>query len=99
MDGVQDETKFEKRGTTQETQNASKQVSGNDSAAKARADYEAALAERDARIAKLEDEIAESAKTAEDAEKLRAEMNELRRTVLRGNPRLRAPHVDPTHLQ
>lgn len=42
-------------------------------------DYEAALAERDARIAELEGEIAEAAKTAEGAERLRAEMDELRR--------------------
>ena len=42
-------------------------------------DYEAALAERDARIAELEGEIAEAARTAEGAEKLRAEMDELRR--------------------
>ena len=48
-------------------------------AAQARADYEAALAERDARIAELEGEIAEAAKTAEGAERLRAEMDELRR--------------------
>lgn len=50
-----------------------------DVVAKARADYEAALKERDARIAELEGEIAEAAKTAEGAEKLRAEMDELRR--------------------
>lgn len=50
-----------------------------DAAAKAREDYEAALAERDARIAELEGENAEAAKTAEGAEKLRAEMDELRR--------------------
>lgn len=48
-----------------------------DAAARARADYEAALAERDARIAELEGEIAEAARTAEGAEKLRAEMDEL----------------------
>lgn len=47
--------------------------------AKAREDYEAALKERDERIAELEGEIAEAAKTAEGAEKLRAEMDELRR--------------------
>ena len=52
---------------------------GGDDAAKARADYEAALKERDARIAELEGEIAEAAKTAEGAERLRAEMDELRR--------------------
>lgn len=50
-----------------------------DVVAKARANYEAALKERDARIAELEGEIAEAAKTAEGAEKLRAEMDELRR--------------------
>ena len=54
-------------------------VDEGDVVAKAREDYEAALAERDARIAKLEGEIAEAAKTAESAEKLRAEMDELRR--------------------
>lgn len=52
---------------------------GADAAKKARADYEAALAERDARIAELEAGIAEAAKTAEGAEALRAEMDELRR--------------------
>ena len=52
---------------------------GGDAAGKARADYEAALAERDARIAELEAGIAEAAKTAEGAEALRAEMDELRR--------------------
>lgn len=52
---------------------------GGDAAARARADYKAALAERDARIAELEGEIAEAAKTAESAEKLRAEMDQLRR--------------------
>ena len=50
-----------------------------DAAGKARADYEAALKERDARIAELEGEIAEAAKTAEGAEALRREMDELRR--------------------
>ena len=52
---------------------------GGDALARARAGYEAALRERDARIAALEGEIAEAAKTAESAEKLRAEMDELRR--------------------
>ena len=47
--------------------------------ARARADYEAALRERDERIAALEGEIAEASKTAEAAERLRAEMDELRR--------------------
>ena len=89
MDGLQDETKLEEQGATQEPQGASAQVSGGDGAAvgtkaddgvaQAREDYEAALAERDARIAELEGEIAEAAKTAEGAERLRAEMDELRR--------------------
>lgn len=45
----------------------------------ASADYEALLAERDARIEELEGAIAEAARTAEAAEALRAEMDELRR--------------------
>lgn len=52
---------------------------GGDAVARAHKDYEAALAERDARIAELEGEIAEAAKTVEGAERLRAEMDELRR--------------------
>lgn len=43
------------------------------------ADFEALLAERDAKIAALEGEILEAAKTAEAAEALRAEMDALRR--------------------
>ena len=43
------------------------------------ADYEALLAERDAKIAELEGAIAEAAKSAEVAEALRKEMDELRR--------------------
>ena len=46
---------------------------GGDAVARAHKDYEAALAERDARIAELEGEIAEAAKTAEGAEALRRE--------------------------
>lgn len=92
MDGLQDEVRLEEQGATQEPQGAPAQVSGDegtaatpradDGVAKARPDYEAALAERDARIAGLEGEIAEAAKTAEGTEKLCAEMDELRR---RGN--------------
>ncbi len=52
---------------------------GGDALERARSDYEAALRERDERIAALEGEIAEAAKTAESAERLRAEMDELRR--------------------
>lgn len=42
-------------------------------------DYEALLAERDAKIAELEGAITEAAKSAEAAEALRAEMDKLRR--------------------
>lgn len=52
---------------------------GNDALARARSDYETALKERDAKIAELEGEIAQAAQTAESAERLRAEMDELRR--------------------
>jgi len=51
----------------------------DDGVSQARADYEAALAERDARIAELEGEIAEAARIAEGAEAPRKEMDELRR--------------------
>lgn len=54
-------------------------ATGAGNTAKARTNYEAALKERDERIAALEGEIAEAAKTAESAEKLRAEMDELRK--------------------
>ena len=49
-----------------------------DALTRARADYERVLADRDAKIAELEGEIAQAAKTAEAAEKLRSEMDELR---------------------
>ena len=96
MDGLQDETQQIDEGAAQrqpEPQDANDQaaqaqvagearsgVPSGDTAAKARADYEAALRERDARIKELEDEIAEAAKTAKSAEKLRAEIDELKRT-------------------
>ena len=94
MDGLQDGTRLGEKGASQQPgtqcaddQAAQAQVAGGaaggvpsgGSAAKACEDYEAALAERDARIAELEGEIAEAAKTAEGAEALRAEMDELRR--------------------
>lgn len=85
MDGLQDGTQQIDEGAAQQTepqgdlaQQAPAQVGSGD-AAKARADYKAALRERDARIEELEGEIAEAAKTAESAEKLRAEMDELKR--------------------
>ena len=90
LDGT---TKQVDEGAAQQAQGASAQVSGGEGVAadggatpkveggisQARADYEAALKERDERIAALEGEIAEAAKTAENAEKLRTEMDELRR--------------------
>lgn len=85
MDGLQNGTQQVDEGAAQQpepqgdqAQQAPAQVEPDD-AAKARADYEAALRERDDKIAELEGEIAEAAKTAESAEKLRAEMDELRR--------------------
>lgn len=65
--------------TAQAAVTAELQGADGDTAAQVRADYEAALAERDAKIGELEGEIAEAAKTADAAEKLRAEMDELRR--------------------
>lgn len=50
-----------------------------DATERARKDYEAALAECDVRIAEFEGEIAKAAKTAEGAERLRTEIDELRR--------------------
>lgn len=89
MNGVQDETKQSDEAATQqpgaqddgrgEATQAQVGATGDDATAQARSDYEAALKERDAKIAKLEGEIAEAAKTANAAEKLRAEMDELRR--------------------
>ena len=42
--------------------------------------YQAAISERDARIAELEGQVAEAARTAESAETLRAEIAELKRS-------------------
>ena len=60
---------------------APQQVDGSDvgTAADGGADYAALLAERDAKIAALEADIAQASETAEAAERLRAEMDELRR--------------------
>lgn len=90
MDGLQDETRVDEDTAQQQQESQSsgdqaaqtQQVAGvedGDAAAKARSDYETALKERDERIAALEGEIAEAAKTAESAERLRKEMDELRR--------------------
>lgn len=61
MDGLQDETRLEEQGARQQAPQRDGQVEASqaqvsaeatgDAAAQARADYEAALAERDARIA------------------------------------------------
>ena len=72
MDGLQDEARLEEQGAAQGSQGTPAQVSGEDGAAEsggktpkvdndavqACKDYEAALKERDARIAELEGEIA-----------------------------------------
>ena len=89
MDDLQDEAKRVGEGTAQQAQGAPAQVSSgeggekvaaaDEGVARARAEYEVALRERDERIAELEGEITEEAKTAESAEKLRAEMDKLRR--------------------
>ncbi len=82
MDGLQDETKQAGEGAPTQVSDSEGAVASpvaDDGAAKARADYEAALKECDARIAELEGEIAEAAKTAEGAEALRKEMDEPRR--------------------
>lgn len=89
MDGLQDEARLEEQNAQQQAPQCDDQeeasqaqvsaAAAGDAAAQARADYEEALKERDVRIAELEGEIAEAVKTAEGAERLRAEMDELRR--------------------
>lgn len=89
VDGLQDETKQGDEAATKQPgaqddghgEAAQTQVgpAGDVAADQARSDYETALKERDAKIAALEGEIAEAAKTADAAEKLRAEMDKLRR--------------------
>ena len=90
MDGLQDEPKQVEQGAAKqpgalgvgEEAAGQKEVAaaaGGDATVKVQADYEAALRERDAKIAELEGEIAEAAKTEEGAEALRKEMDELRR--------------------
>lgn len=83
---MHDEAEQVGEGAAHELQGSSAQVNGDESAAvasctddgvaQARKDYEAALAKRDARITEPEDEVAEAAKRAE---KMRAEMDELRK--------------------
>ena len=85
MDGLQDETKQIDEGARQQAPQRDDQdeasqtqvsaaVAGGDATAQAHADYESALKELDPRIAELEGEIPETAKTADAAE-----MDELRR--------------------
>lgn len=85
MDGLREETRRVDGGSAQQpepqgeqAQQEAAQIAPGD-AAKARTDFEAALKERDDKIRELEGEIAQAAKTAEAAEALRAEMDELRR--------------------
>lgn len=70
-------------GTQGDEAAAQAQVNGEDTgggdADKERADYEAALKKHDERIAGLENQIAEAAKTAESAKRLRVVMDELLR--------------------
>lgn len=56
-----------------------------DGITKAREDYQAQPAERDAKIKALEGGIAEAAKTAKSAEKLRAKMDGLRPAATRSS--------------
>ena len=76
--GLQEANRQAEQG---EPQQAAQEPLTPDSAGAAGAgtDYEALLANRDAKIAELEGAIAEAAKSAEAAEALRAEMDELRR--------------------
>lgn len=67
--GAQDQAQEQQQEGTQGVQ----EVGGN-----AGTDYEKQIAERDARIAELEGQVAEAAKTAEAAEKLRGEVAEVK---------------------
>lgn len=77
--GLQEANRQATQAEPQQQAEAEPLTSGDTGAAGAGADYEALLAERDAKIAELEGAIAEAAKSAEAAEALRAEMDELRR--------------------
>ena len=74
-----DQAAQQQAAVTAGLQGASAAGDGGDAVAQAHKDYASALKERDARIAEFEGEIAEAAKTAEGAEALRKEMDELRR--------------------
>ena len=79
--GAQEQGRSEGAAAREPRQQATQEplTSGGAGAAGAGTDYEALLAERDAKIAELEEAITETAKSAEAAEALRAEMDELRR--------------------
>ncbi len=85
MDGEQNGTQegtqnAQEQGQQQLQQTASVQVDngGNESGNAPAPDYERQIAERDEKIASLEARIAEAAKSAEQAEKLSAEIAELK---------------------
>lgn len=77
--GLQEANRQAAQGEPQHQAAQESLTAGGAGAAGAGADYEALLAERDAKIVELEGAIAEAAKSAEAAEALRAEMDELRR--------------------
>ena len=79
--GAQGQERSEGEAAREPRQQAAQEplTPGSAGAAGTGTDYEALLAERDAKIAELEGAIAEAAKSAEAAEALRAEMDELRR--------------------
>ena len=90
MNGLQDETRLEEQIAQQQASQRNDQdeasqaqmgaaVAGGDTTPQARADYEATLKKRNAKIAELEGEISQAAKTAVGTEALRTEMDELRR--------------------
>lgn len=64
MNGLQDGTEPVDEGAAWQAAGAESGAAAASAASRAQADYEAALRERDARIAALESEIAETAMTA-----------------------------------
>ena len=80
QNGMQESTQDQEgQGQQQTQQAASQQVDGGNGNGDASApDYERQIAERDEKIASLEAQIAEAAKSAEQAEKLSAEIAELK---------------------
>ena len=66
------------QGQQQEGTQAQQEVGGDAGNGGSAPDWEKQIAERDARIAELEGQVAEAAKTAEAAEKLRGEVAEVK---------------------